>query len=65
MFELTECGDLQASGTTLIPLDLQWRKTTALKLNYFWPQNYITSGTAGAVSYDDMVVAKVRVGCLK
>jgi hypothetical protein len=52
-------------GTVLIPLDLQLRSTTALKINYFWPQNYITSGPAGNVTYDDMVIAKVRVGCLQ
>jgi hypothetical protein len=51
-------------GTTMIPLDLQFRSTTALKLNAFWPQNYITSGGAGSVWYDDMVVATERVGCL-
>jgi hypothetical protein len=62
----TECTNYPPpTGTKLIPLDLQFRNTTALKLNYFWPQNYITSGAPGAVYYDDMVVAKVRVGCLK
>jgi len=45
-------------GTTLIPLELPWRSTTALKLNVFWPQNYTTSGGDGSVWYDDMVVAK-------
>jgi hypothetical protein len=48
-----------------VPLDLQWRSTAALALNYFWPQNYITQGPDGSVSYDEMVVAKVRVGCLQ
>ncbi len=52
------------SGTTLIPLDLQYRSTPDLVLNTFWPQNYITSGGAGSVWYDDMVIAKQRVGCL-
>lgn len=45
------------------PLDLQFRTTTALQLNYFWPQNYITDSTLGSVSFDDMVVATVRIGC--
>jgi len=53
------------TGTTLIPLDLQYRSTMALKLNAFWPQNYITSGGDGSVWYDDMVVAKSRVGCIQ
>lgn len=53
------------AGTTLIPLDLQYRSTTALKLNAFWPQNYITSGGDGSVWYDDMVVATARVGCIQ
>jgi hypothetical protein len=48
-----------------VPLDLQWRSTTALQLNYFWPQNYITTGTAGSVQFDDMVVATSRIGCLQ
>jgi hypothetical protein len=48
-----------------IPLDLQWRSTTALQLNYFWPQNYITSGPDGSLQFDDMVVATARIGCLR
>ncbi len=48
-----------------VPLDLQWRSTTALQLNYFWPQNYITQGPDGSVQYDDMVVATTRIGCLR
>lgn len=53
------------AGTALIPLDLRYRSTTALKLNVFWPQNYITSGPDGSVWYDDMVVAKARIGCIR
>jgi hypothetical protein len=45
------------------PLDIQFRNSTDLKVNYFWPQNYITDPTAGSVWFDDMVVAKVRIGC--
>jgi hypothetical protein len=48
-----------------VPLDQQWRSTTALQLNYFWPQNYITQGPDGSVQYDEMVVATSRVGCLR
>lgn len=47
----------------LIPLDLQWRSTSSLQLDAFWPQNYITQGPDGSVLYDDMVVAASRVGC--
>ena len=62
----TECTDYPpASGTAMIPLDLQWRSAAALKLNYFWPQNYITDPTTGVVEYDDMIVATSRVGCLE
>jgi hypothetical protein len=52
-------------ATPQLPLDQQWRSTTALQLNYFWPQNYITQGPDGSVQYDDMVVATSRVGCLR
>jgi hypothetical protein len=52
-------------GTPMTPLDLQWRSSTSLHLNYFWPQNYITDGPEGAVQYDDMVVATARIGCLQ
>jgi hypothetical protein len=48
-----------------VPLGLQWRSTAALALNYFWPQNYITQGPDGSVNYDEMVVAKARIGCLQ
>ena len=45
------------------PLDLQWRKTTALKLNYIWPQNDTQIGESTIV-YDDVVVATRRIGCI-
>lgn len=61
----TECTDYKPASPTLVPLDLQFRSTTDLRLNAFWPQNYITSGGAGSVWYDDMVVAKSRVGCIQ
>jgi len=51
------------SPTASGPLDIQFRNSTDLKVNYFWPQNYITDPTAGSVWFDDMVVAKIRIGC--
>ncbi len=63
--DATDCTDYPPpSGTTMIPLDLQWRNVDALKLNYFWPQNYITDASTGVVRYDDMIVATSRIGCL-
>ena len=53
------------SSTPREVLDLRWRSTTALRLNYFWPQNYITEGPQGDVEYDDMIVATARIGCLQ
>jgi hypothetical protein len=60
----TQCTDYAAPFNTV--LDLQWRSTTSLQLNYFWPQNYITSaGVTGNVQYADMVVATERIGCIE
>ena len=61
----TDCTQYKPANPTLVPLDLQYRSTAALKLDNFWPQNYITDGGAGSVWYDDMVVAKSRVGCIR
>ncbi len=59
-----ECTNYPAPFDTV--LDLQWRSTASLQLDYFWPQNYITqAGTTAWVEYDDMVIAKTRVGCLQ
>jgi hypothetical protein len=58
-----ECTDYPAPADTI--LDLQLRSTLALKLNAFWPQNYITEGPDGSLQYDHMVVATRRVGCLR
>lgn len=58
-----ECTHYPAPADTT--LNLQQRSTSALKLNAFWPQNYITAPATGGVQYDDMVVAKSRVGCLR
>ena len=49
----------------MIPLDLQFRSTTALKVNAFWPQNYITDAPEGGVQFDDMVMAKSFIGCIQ
>ena len=55
----------QYSYTLPGPADLQVRTTSALNINYFWPQNYITSGNGpGSVWYSNMVVATKRIGCL-
>jgi hypothetical protein len=60
-----ECTDYRPASPALAPLDLQYRNTADLKLTAFWPQNYITDGGAGAVWYDDMVIAQARVGCIR
>jgi hypothetical protein len=61
-----ECTDFPpAPGTPQVPLDMRVRTTTALGLNYFWPQNYLSTGPDGWLAYDDMVIAKTRVGCLR
>lgn len=61
----TECTMYRPVNPVLGPLDLQYRSTTALKINAFWPQNYITDSGSGSVWYDDMIVAKRRVGCIR
>lgn len=46
------------------PLDIQFRNSSSLVLNNFWPQNYITTaGVTGTMYLDDMVVATERIGC--
>jgi len=35
------------------------------QLDHLWPQNYITDPASGSVWFDDMVIAKVRIGCLR
>jgi len=47
------------------PLDIQFRSSAALQLNHIWLQNYITAASAGNVWFDDVVVAKTRIGCLR
>lgn len=59
----SECTDDPAPATAV--LDLQFRTTTALRLNAFWPQNYITADAMGTLAFDQMVVASRRVGCMR
>jgi hypothetical protein len=58
-----ECTAYRPANPTLVPLDQQWRTTSALKINYFWPQNYNDASTNSSMLLDDMVVAKQRIGC--
>jgi len=61
-----ECTDYQVPAAET--LDLQFRNTSSLQLNAFWPQNYISNTTGpgmGTVVYDQMVVATTRIGCLR
>ena len=48
-----------------LPPDLQWRSTTALQVTGIGFGNYITEGAAGSVEFDDLVVAKARLGCIQ
>jgi hypothetical protein len=59
----TECTAFRPANPTLVRLDRQWRSTSALKINYFWPQNYNTESANSSLILDDMVVATRRVGC--
>ena len=59
-----ECTDYRPAGVTLAPEDIQFRSTTALKLNAFWPQNYVTDPSEAWIEFDDMIVATARIGCL-
>jgi hypothetical protein len=58
-----ECTDYPAPAT--VPLDLQFRNDPSLRLNAFWPQNYITDSGEGTLAFDQMVVATERVGCMR
>jgi hypothetical protein len=58
-----ECTDYQAPADQI--LDLQFRTTSDLALNAFWPQNYITDDAMGTLALDQMVVATTRIGCLR
>ena len=59
----TECTDYPAPADEV--LDLQLRTTADLAVNAFWPQNYITDDAMGTLTFDQMVVATTRVGCLR
>jgi hypothetical protein len=61
----TTCTAYRTASTPLVPLNLQFRTTNSLKLNYLWIQNYVTDPGVGNVWYDDVVVAKRRVGCIQ
>ena len=56
------CVTYKPQNPTLAPLDLRWRTTENLKINYIWPQND-TIG-ASTLYFDDIVVATSRIGCL-
>jgi hypothetical protein len=58
-----ECTDYRPVKPLLVLLDQQWRGTTALKINYFWPQNYNDAGASSSLLLADMVVATRRIGC--
>jgi len=58
-----ECTDYPAPASER--LDLQQRGSPELRLNAFWPQNYITDDAMGTLTFDQMVVATKRVGCLR
>lgn len=59
----SECTDYPAPADSV--LDLQHRTTADLRLNAFWPQNYITDDAMGTLVFDQMVVATRRVGCTR
>lgn len=59
------CTDFKPANPTLVPLDLRWRTTTALKANHIWMNNYLSGGPSGSMWMDDVVVAKKRIGCLR
>jgi hypothetical protein len=59
----TECSNNRPANPVLVLLDQQWRTTSSLKINYFWPQNYNDASTYSSLLLDDMVVATKRIGC--
>jgi hypothetical protein len=59
-----ECTTYRPADPILVPLDQRWRGTAALKINYFWPQNYNTASSESSLLLDDMVVATRRIGCI-
>jgi len=59
-----ECTTYRPAKPRLVLLDQRWRTTGALEINYIWPQNYNTASTDSSLLFDDLVVAKRRVGCI-
>lgn len=59
------CTDFKPANPALVPLDLRWRTTSALKVNHIWMNNYLSGGASGAMWMDDVVVAKRRIGCIR
>ena len=60
-----ECTRYRPAHTRLVLLDQRWRTSPALKINYFWPQNYNTASTDSSLLLADVVIATRRVGCLQ
>jgi hypothetical protein len=59
----SECTAYRPANPTQVLLDQQWRSASAMKVNYFWPQNYNTEDPNSTLMLDDMVVATKRIGC--
>jgi hypothetical protein len=59
----TDCTAYRPTNSAQVLLDQEWRTTSALKINYFWPQNYNDAASTSSLALDDMVVAKQRIGC--
>ena len=57
------CVNNRPANPTFVLLNQRYRTSLDLKINFFWPQNYDTSGGASVLRYDDMVVATQRIGC--
>jgi hypothetical protein len=60
----SECTAYRPANPIGVLLDQRWRSTSALKINYFWPQNYNTDSTNSSLLMDDLVVATQRIGCM-
>jgi hypothetical protein len=58
-----ECTTYRPANPVLVPLDQRWRRNAALKINYFWPQNYNTAASDSSLLLDDVVIATRRIGC--
>ena len=57
------CLNFRPSDPTFVLLDQRWRTTSALKINAFWPQNFNSAAASSKLLFDDMVVARQRIGC--